>query len=216
MPRIDTLMPTTIEYASQPISAERRLQELAIYLPVTPEPFGTYTEAAQARSLLFLSGTLPTEGRTAKFVGRVGAELDVTAGCEAARLAAINAVAIARQHLGSLDRVKRIVRLGVSAATEGNVSDLPKVADGASDILRDVFGTDKNPTRRVHGAASLPLGTPVNEASYLRCRDEEDRSDSYGYTYHYIVGSTCRGGAAANIPDLLSNYCDRWPIDFLS
>ena len=178
MPRIDTLMPTTIEYASQPISAERRLQELAIYLPVTPEPFGTYTEAAQARSLLFLSGTLPTEGRTAKFVGGLGAELGV--------------------------------------ATERNVSDLPKVADGASDILRDVFGTDKNPTRRVHGAASLPLGTPVNEASYLRCRDEEDRSDSYGYTYHYIVGSTCRGGAAAKIPDLLSNYCDRWPIDFLS
>jgi hypothetical protein len=104
---------------------------------------------------------LPTEGRTAKFVGRVGVELDVAAGREAARLAAINAVAIARQHLGSLDRVKRIVRLGVSVATEGNVSDLPKVADGASDFLQDVFGTDKNPTRLVYGAASLPLGTPV-------------------------------------------------------
>jgi enamine deaminase RidA (YjgF/YER057c/UK114 family) len=98
-------MPTTIEYASQAISAE---QELATHLPVPPEPFGTYSEAVQAGSLLFLSGTLPTEGRTAKFVGRVGAELDVAAGREAARLAAINALAIARQHLGSLDRVKRI------------------------------------------------------------------------------------------------------------
>ena len=104
---------------------------------------------------------MPTEGRTAKFVGRVGVELDVAAGREAARLAAINAVAIARQHLGSLDRVKRIVRLGVSVATEGNVSDLPKVADGASDFLQDVFGPDKNPTRLVYGVASLPLGTPV-------------------------------------------------------
>ena len=149
------------EHASRAISAERRLQELGIHLPVPPEPFGTYTEAVQVGSLLFLSGTLPTEGRTAKFVGRVGAELDTAAGREAARLAAMNAVAIARQHLGSLDRVKRIVRLGVSVATEGNVRDQPKVADGASDFLQEVFGPDKNPTRLVYGVASLPLGTPV-------------------------------------------------------
>jgi enamine deaminase RidA (YjgF/YER057c/UK114 family) len=156
-----TLMQTTIETASQAISAERRLEELAIQLPVPPEPFGTYTEAVQIGSLLFLSGTLPTEGRTAKFVGRVGTELDTTAGREAARLAAMNAVAIARQHLGSLDRVKRIVRLGVSVATEGDIRDQPKVADGASDFLQEVFGPDKNPTRLVYGVASLPLGVPV-------------------------------------------------------
>ena len=66
-------METTSEHASQSLLAERRLQELAIHLPVPPEPFGTYTEAVQVGSLLFLSGTLPTEGRTAKFVGRVGA-----------------------------------------------------------------------------------------------------------------------------------------------
>jgi len=156
-----TLMQTTIETASQAISAERRLQELAIQLPVPPEPFGTYTEAVQIGSLLFLSGTLPTEGRTAKFVGRLGAELDTATAGEAARLAAMNAVAIARQHLGSLDRVKRIVRLGVSVATEGNIRDQPKVADGASDFLQEVFGPDKNPTRLVYGVASLPLGVPV-------------------------------------------------------
>jgi len=150
-----TPMQTTTE------SAERRLQELAIQLPVPPEPFGTYTEAVQVGSLLFLSGTLPTEGRTAKFVGRVGAELDTATGREAARLAAMNAVAITRQHLGTLDRVKRIVRLGVSVATEGNVRDQPKVADGASDFLQEVFGADKNPTRLVFGVASLPLGVPV-------------------------------------------------------
>src|ERR1700730_10224456 len=126
------MQPTT-EHTSQVNSAEQRLQELAIHLPVPPEPFGTYAEAVQVGALLFLSGTLPTEGRTAKFVGRVGAELDTAAGREAARLAAMNAVAIARQHLGSLDRVKRIVRLGVSVVTEGSFRDQPKVADGASD-----------------------------------------------------------------------------------
>jgi enamine deaminase RidA (YjgF/YER057c/UK114 family) len=63
--------------------------------------------------------------------------------------------------VGSLDRVKRIVRLGVSVATDGNIRDQPKVADGASDFLQEVFGPDKNPTRLVYGVASLPLGTPV-------------------------------------------------------
>ena len=154
-------MGTTTEQPLQPASAERRLQELAIQLPVPPQPFGTYTEAVQVGPLLFLSGTLPTEGRTAKFVGRVGAELDTAAASEAARLAAMNAVAIARQHLGSLDRVKRIVRLGVSVATNGDVRDQPKVADGASDFLQEIFGADKNPTRLVYGVASLPLGVPV-------------------------------------------------------
>jgi enamine deaminase RidA (YjgF/YER057c/UK114 family) len=97
----------------------------------------------------------------AKFIGRVGAELDVEAGREAAGLAALNALAVARQHLGSLDKVTRVVRLGVSVATSGDVRDHPKVADGASELLQDVFGKDKNPCRMVYGVASLPLGTPV-------------------------------------------------------
>src|SRR3984957_2626801 len=154
-------MQTTIAQSRLAESAEQKLNDLGIRLPQPPEPFGTYTEAVQVGSLLFLSGMLPTEGRTAKFVGRVGAELDAAAGREAARLAAMNAVAIARQHLGSLDRVKRIVRLGVSVATEGDVRDQPKVADGASDFLQELFGPGKNPTRLVYGVASLPLGTPV-------------------------------------------------------
>jgi enamine deaminase RidA (YjgF/YER057c/UK114 family) len=104
---------------------------------------------------------LPTQGRAAAFIGRVGAELDVDAARKAARLAALNALAVARQHLGSLDRVTRIVRLGVMVATSGDVRDQPKVADGASDLLQDVFGKDKNPSRLVYGVASLPLGTPV-------------------------------------------------------
>ena len=146
---------------SRPASAEQRLKELGIKLPAPPEPFGTYVEAVQTGNLLFLSGMLPTEGRVAKFIGRVGAELDVDAGREAANLAALNVLSVARQHLGSLDRVTRIVRLGVSVATSGDVRDQPKVADAASDLLQDVFGKDKSPCRLVYGVASLPLGTPV-------------------------------------------------------
>jgi enamine deaminase RidA (YjgF/YER057c/UK114 family) len=146
---------------SSPTGAEERLRELGIKLPAPPEPFGTYVEAVQTGNLLFLTGMLPTEGRVAKFVGRVGAELDVEAGREAAHLAALNVLAVARRHLGSLDKVTRIVRLGVSVATSGDVRDQPKVADAASGLLQSVFGEDKNPCRLVYGVASLPLGTPV-------------------------------------------------------
>ncbi len=146
---------------SNPNGAEQRLQQLGIKLPVPPKPFGVYSEAVQTGNLLFLTGMLPTEGRAAKFVGRIGAELDVEAGYKAARLAALNLLAVAREYLGSLDKVTRIVRLGVSVATSGDVRDQPKVADGASELLQDVFGENKNPCRSVYGVASLPLGTPV-------------------------------------------------------
>jgi enamine deaminase RidA (YjgF/YER057c/UK114 family) len=142
-------------------SAEQRLKELGINLPAPPEPFGSYVEAVQAGNLLFLSGMRPTEGHEATFVGHIGAELDVETGRKAAHLAALNGLAVARQHLGSLDRVTRIVRLGVSVATSGDVRDQPKVADAASELLQEVFGKAKSPCRLVYGVASLPLGTPV-------------------------------------------------------
>ena len=142
-------------------TAEGRLADLGIKLPAPPEPFGTYAEAVQTGNLLFLTGMLPTEGRAAKFIGRLGAELDVEACRKAAYLAALNALAVTKQHLGSLDKVTRIVRLGVSIATSGDVCDHPKVADAASELLQNVFGKDKNPCRLVYGVASLPLGTPV-------------------------------------------------------
>ena len=147
--------------SARPASADQRLEELGIRLPAPPEPFGTYAEAVQTGNLLFLTGMLPTEGRAAKFIGRVGAELDVETGRQAAYLAALNGLAVAREYLGSLDKVTRIIRLGVLVATSGVVRDQPKVADGASELLQDIFGKGKNPSRLVYGVATLPLGTPV-------------------------------------------------------
>ena len=146
---------------TQTSSAEGRLQELGIELPAPPQPFGIYVESVQSGNLLFLTGMMPTEGGSAKFLGRVGGEIDLTAGYNAARLAAINALAVAREALGSLDRVKRIVRLGVMVASGGEFRDHPKVADGASKLLQDVFGAERNPSRLVYGVASLPLGVPI-------------------------------------------------------
>jgi enamine deaminase RidA (YjgF/YER057c/UK114 family) len=142
-------------------SAEQRLKDLGIELGEGPLPLGAYVEAVQTGNLLFLSGMLPIAGRKAAFIGRLGKELDSEKGREATRLAAMNVLAAARKHLGSLDKVTRVVRLTVFLATAGDFFDQPKVADGASELFRDVFGEGKMSVRSVIGVASLPLGMPV-------------------------------------------------------
>jgi len=141
--------------------AEQRLHDHNIQLPPVPTPLGAYVEVVQTGNLLFLSGMLPVIGHEPKFVGRLGKELDASAGREAVRIAALNVLSAARQKLGSLDRVTRVVRLCVYLATDGDFFDQPKVADAASELFRDVFGEDKTSVRMVLGVASLPLGMPV-------------------------------------------------------
>lgn len=144
-----------------PLNAEDRLRDLGIRLPTPPTPFGSYVEAVQTGSLLYLSGMLPVVDHKPAYVGTLGLELDTDAGRDAARTAALGALAAARNHLGTLDRIKRVVRLGVFMVASGNVVDQPAVANGASDLLRDVFGEDNMAVRSVIGVASLPLGVPI-------------------------------------------------------
>ena len=147
--------------ASVTAGAEQRLNALGIKLPRPPAPLGAYVEAVQSGSLLFLSGTLPIESGVPKFLGRIGGELSVEDGRRATRLATLNALALAKEHLGSLNRVTRVVRLGVSLVTTPEFREHPKVADSASELLVDVFGADKISTRLVFGMASLPVGVCV-------------------------------------------------------
>ena len=143
-------------------SADRRLEELGIVLPAAPTPFGNYVEVVQTGNLLFLTGMLPVVDHKPKYLGRIGKELDAEAGRDAARTAGLSAMAAARDYLGSLDKVTRVVRLGVYMATYGDFFDEhPRVADGASDLFRDVFGSEKLSARLVIGVVSLPLGMPI-------------------------------------------------------
>jgi enamine deaminase RidA (YjgF/YER057c/UK114 family) len=146
---------------SQPVGAGRRLRDLGIQLPAAPVPFGSYVEALRTGNLLFLSGMLPVVDHKPKYLGRLGKELDAEMGRDAVRMAALGALSTAREYLGSLDRVTRVVRLGVFLATSGDFFDQPHVADAASDLFRDVFGADNMAVRLVIGVASLPLGMPV-------------------------------------------------------
>ena len=141
--------------------AEQRLKELGLKLPQPPAPLGAYVEAVQTGNLLFLSGTLPVEGGLPKFLGNIGGELGVEDGRRATRLAALNALALVKAHLGSLDKVTRVVRLGVSLATTPEFREHAKVADAASELFVSVFGADKTSTRLVYGVASLPVGVCV-------------------------------------------------------
>src|SRR6202051_2533680 len=110
-------------------SAERRLQDLGIQLPAAPTPFGTYVETVQTGNLLFFSGMLPVVDHKPKYIGRLGKELDADQGRDAVRIAALSVLAAAKKHLGTLDKVTRVVRLGVFIATSGDFYDQPPVAD---------------------------------------------------------------------------------------
>lgn len=146
---------------AQAAGAEQRLKDLDITLPPPPMPFGAYVEAVQIGRLLFLSGMLPVVDRKTQFIGRLGGELSVEEGRKAAELAALSALAAVREHLGSLDKVTGVAKLGVYIATAGDFRDHPKVADGASEVLLKVFGPEMLSGRVVLGVASLPLGLPV-------------------------------------------------------
>jgi enamine deaminase RidA (YjgF/YER057c/UK114 family) len=140
------------------VSPEGRLRELGIELPPPPLPLGAYVEAVRTGNLLFLSGTLALDLGVPQFVGRLGESVSVDEGRTACRLATLNALSLARAHLGSLDSVTRLVRLAVSLATTHEFTLHPQVANGASELLVDLFGPEKLSTRIVYGVYSLPLG----------------------------------------------------------
>jgi enamine deaminase RidA (YjgF/YER057c/UK114 family) len=146
---------------SVPVSAEKRLQELGIILPSSPRPLGAYVEAVQSGSLLFLSGMLAIKDGKLQYVGRLGKELDADAGRDALRIAALNALSVAKEYLGSLDHVRQVVSVRVYLATVGDFYSQPLIADAASELLRDVFGEGRLSVRSVMGVGSLPLGSPV-------------------------------------------------------
>ena len=156
---------------AQAAGAERRLQELGITLPPPPTPFGAYVEAIRTGNLVFFSGMLPVVGHEPRYIGRVGGALTAEGGKKAAETATLSALAAARDYLGSLDRVVRVVKLGVYIATEGDFRDHPKVADGASEMLLTVFGEEKLSGRVVLGVASLPLGLPIELELILEVED---------------------------------------------
>lgn len=138
-----------------------RLDKFGIVLPAPPTPLGAYVESSDTGNLLFLTGMLPVVNRKLAISGRLGDNLSVKEGQDAARIGALNALAAAKEHLGDLDRIKKLVKLTVLMATTEQFLDHAPVADGASNLFVQIFGPEAGHTRLVYGVQSLPVGAPV-------------------------------------------------------
>jgi len=138
-----------------------RLAELGIELPKPAAPVAAYVPAVEAGGLLHISGQLPFRADGALITGRLGEDYDVAHGREAAERCGVMLLAQIKAALGTLDRVERIVRLGVFVASDPHFTDQPKVANGASELMERVFGEAGRHARSAVGVPVLPLGAAV-------------------------------------------------------
>jgi enamine deaminase RidA (YjgF/YER057c/UK114 family) len=140
---------------------EQKLRDLGLALPAPPKPVATYVPVVRVRDLLFLSGVLPMRDGQLIMTGKLGAGLSIEQGKEAAKVAALNALAIVNSEAGSLDRVKQIVKMVGHIASAPGFTDQPQVLNGASDLLVAIFGEAGRHARVAVGAAELPRQAPV-------------------------------------------------------
>ncbi len=149
---------------------EKRLKDLKIELPDVPVPVGSYTPCLRHSDLVFVSGQLPFKDGKLVYKGKVGGELDIEQGKEAARIASINILSILQKELGSLDVVLGVLRLtGYVSSAEG-FNRQADVLNGASQLFSDVFGSSGVHTRVAVGVYELPLGAPVEIEAIVAIR----------------------------------------------
>lgn len=148
------------------MTIEARLAELGITLPEPAAPVASYVPVVVAGGLAHVSGQLPFIGG-ALVTGRLGEDVSLDDGTAAARACGLMVLAQVRAALGSLDRVERVVKLGVFVNSAGTFTDQPKVANGASDLMADLFGDAGKHARAAVGVPALPLGAAVEVDAIL-------------------------------------------------
>ena len=152
------------------MSIDTRLAELGVTLPQAAAPVASYVPAVEANSLLYISGQISFAEDGSLIKGRLGESLDLAAGTAAARRCGIMLLAQIKAALGSLDKVERIVKLGVFVASTGDFTDQPKVANGASELMQEVFGEAGRHARSAVGVPVLPLGVAVEVDAIVSVR----------------------------------------------
>lgn len=143
------------------MSYEEKLKELGLILPEAPKPVANYVPVVRVGDLLFLSGVLPSRDGQLIMTGKLGAGISVEQGRGAAQIAVLNALAIIKAEIGSLDCVQRIVKMVGHIASAEGFTDQPQVLNGASDLLVSVFGEKGRHARVAVGAVELPRQAPV-------------------------------------------------------
>ncbi|MDP2276645.1 MAG: RidA family protein [Nitrospirota bacterium] len=143
------------------MTPEERLKQLGIELPEAPKPLGSYVPLVRTGNLVFLSGMLPlVEGKLSR-EGRVGEKVTVDEAREDARTAAINALAILKSHLGTLNKIRRCVKITGYVSSAPDFTEQPNVLNAASDFMLEIFGEVGKHARAAVGVNVLPLNSPV-------------------------------------------------------
>lgn len=150
------------------MGAEERLAELGMELPPAPKPVASYVPVALAADVAYVAGQVPLDGGEPMATGLVGDEVSVEEAQALARRCALQALAALKEELGSLDRVVGVAKVTVFVASSETFTDHPKVANGASDLLVEVFGEAGKHARAAVGVPSLPLGAPVEVEMVVR------------------------------------------------
>ena len=149
---------------------DKRIADLSIELPHPNKPVANFVPCVQTGNLLFVSGQVTAWNGEYKYVGKVGRDISLEDAQKAARICALNVVAHARSHLGDLDRVARIVMVQGFVNAIPEFTDHPKVINGASDVLVEIFGDAGKHARFALGAGSLPFNVAVEVAAVLEVR----------------------------------------------
>jgi enamine deaminase RidA (YjgF/YER057c/UK114 family) len=143
------------------VGVSDRLEELGIELPPAARPVASYVPVTRGSGLAFVAGQVPLEDGKPLATGLVGVSVSIEQAQELARRCALQALAALNEELGSLDRIRRILKVTVWVASGEGFVDQPKVANGASDVLVEVFGEAGKHARAAVSAPSLPLGAPL-------------------------------------------------------
>jgi len=143
------------------MTIDNRLKELGIVLSETPKPLGSYSPCAQSENLLFLSGMLPLKDGKLIKTGKLGESVSIEEAQKCARHIVVNALSVIKSHLGSLDKIKRCIKLNGYVASAPDFTEQPKVLNAASDLLFEIFGEAGRHSRAAVGVNSLPLDSPL-------------------------------------------------------
>jgi len=151
---------------------ERRLQELDIEIPEPPEPVAAYVLARKAGNLVFCSGQGPMQEGKFVYKGKVGSDINVDEGYDAARICALNCLAAIKSEIGTLNRIDKIVKVrGFVSSTEG-FGEQPEVVNGASELLQEIFGENGKHARSALGTSQLPRNIPVEVEMVVSIRED--------------------------------------------
>ncbi|MBK7981619.1 MAG: RidA family protein [Ignavibacteriae bacterium] len=140
---------------------EEKLKKLNIKIPVAPKPLASYIPVTRVGNLVFTAGQIPLENGTLKYKGKIGKEIDLETGKEAAKLCAINCLSVIKSEIDDLDKIKKIVKVTVFVNSVDGFTDQPKVANGASDLLVELFEEKGKHVRSAVGVNELPIDASV-------------------------------------------------------